>query len=349
MARYQIVLVDQDEDYLSLLELRFLEHFGDVADIQLISDPAYFHTFFETPRKMDLLIINQELYIPELEKHSIGAVIRLSETPTELRRDGKGCVLYKYTGMKVLFDELSPYLNRAEERAARKQEPQLVCVYAPSGGAGATTLSLGICAALASRDRRVLYLNTETIQSFPGRLPQTPEVLSAACRDQILRGSGGAERLGREAFGSCGFDYLLPFEHSITTYGITLEHLTRLAEELRRSGRYQCVVVDCSSEFTQEKSALMSLCSTVLLTMGQDRLSCDRMESLLGNINIRDTDKFLFACNRYREDEENCLRDTLLGRVHIAEYIPYLSQRTLACLEELGNNEAISRLAYRLI
>ena len=46
MARYQIVLVDQDEDYLSLLELRFLEHFGDVADIQLISDPAYFHTFF---------------------------------------------------------------------------------------------------------------------------------------------------------------------------------------------------------------------------------------------------------------------------------------------------------------
>ena len=83
MARYQIVLADQDEDYISLLELRFLEYFGDVADIQLISDPAYFRSYFETPKKLDLLIINDALYLPELPRHSIDALIRLSEVPVE--------------------------------------------------------------------------------------------------------------------------------------------------------------------------------------------------------------------------------------------------------------------------
>lgn len=349
MARYQIVLVDQDEYYISLLELRFLEYFGDVADIQLISDPDYFRSYFDTPQKLDLLIINDSLYLPELTRHSIEAIIRLSEVPVETQREKSGCILYKYTGMKILFDELAPYLDRAAACAAQRQETKMICIYSPVGGMGSTTLSMGLCAALAKLNRKVLYLNTETIQSFPSLLPQQPPAMDARCRNQLLRDSNGTSLLGPEAFGQCGFDYLLPFENSPATYGITLTHLTRLADNLRQSNRYHYIILDCSSEFTQEKSVLMSTCSTVLILLSQEQQSCYRIEALLRNINIRDGEKFQFICCRYREDEENYLKDSLLGKINLTEYIPYLPAHLRNHVEEVGNQEAVMRLAYRLI
>lgn len=349
MARYQIVLADQDEDYISLLELRFLEYFGDVADIQLISDPAYFRSYFETPKKLDLLIINDALYLPELTRHSIEAIIRLSEVPVETCWEKSGCILYKYTGMKILFDELAPYLDRAASCGAQRQETRLVCVYSPVGGIGSTTLSLGLCAALVKLNRKVLYLNTETIQSFPSLLPQQPPTMDAQCRNQLLREVNGTELPGQEAFGHCGFDYLLPFENSPTSYGITLTHLIKLAQDLQQSNRYHCIILDCSSEFTQEKSVLMSACSTVLILLSQEQQACRRIESLLRNINIRDGEKFQFVCCRYREDEENYLKESLLGKINLAEYIPYLPAHLRSRVDEIGSQEAVMRLAYRLV
>lgn len=350
MARYQIVLADRDEEYLSLLELRFLEHFGNVADIQLISDPIYFHEFFARPQRIDMLVLNEELYTPELARHSIGVVIRLSETPVErggaVPAGAESLRVYKYTSMKELFAVLATFLHRdeQEEGAARAR---LICVYSPAGGAGTTTVALGLAGALANARRRVFYLDTETLQSARLLLPEAEGPSPAFC-SALISGEPGLAELLPGACGRGSFDYLKPFPHSTTACGVELEHFRRLAEDLRESGRYDFVLLDCSSDFTREKSALMAACDRVVVVTGQSRTACWKTEALLQDINIRDN-RFLFVCNQYQKEEPSALRDTLLGRISIAEYIPRYPDELCASLDELAREEAVARLALQLL
>lgn len=347
MLKLQIVLADLDKAYISMLELRFLEHFGDVADIQLISDRDYFQEYFSTHRKLDLLILSDAFYSPSLARHDIGAILRLSETPVageqgETAGEG-GRLLYKYSAMKTIFAEIQPYLGRDRAAAAR-----LLCVYAPAGGMGTTTVALGLAGALAGHQRKVLFVDTQPIQSSRMLLPRCPPP-PPEFQTALLT---GGPALAQQLPGVCGhgsFDFIPPFDHMVTTYGVGLEHYRGLLELVKRAGAYDFVVVDCSSEFTQEKSLLISQCDQVVVVTGQDPAASWKTATLLQDINIPDKDRFLFLCNRYRADSHDYLKERLSGKAMITDYLEELPQEVCNDLEKLTAVSEFAMLALRVL
>ena len=43
------------------------------------------------------------------------------------------------------------------------------------------------------------------------------------------------------------------------------------------------------------------------------------------------------------------MKESLLGKINLAEYIPYLPAHLRSRVDEIGNQEAVMRLAYRLV
>ena len=51
MGKYTLVMAIKDENYLFPLELALAEKVGENVDIEVISNPDYFETFFLIPPK----------------------------------------------------------------------------------------------------------------------------------------------------------------------------------------------------------------------------------------------------------------------------------------------------------
>ncbi|WP_298847318.1 AAA family ATPase [Clostridium sp.] len=352
MSKLVVVLADTDEKYLMPLELKFIEEFGDKADIEVISDKDYFNSYFSSLKKIDILVIHETLYSSELAKHSIENLFILTETndvnSTQNMSINK---IYKYTSIKEIFNELmSNPSTKALRSFNQKEDTKVVMVYSPSGGSGKTIVSLGISAAIAKCHKHVLYINTETLQrynfmlknkefcphSFEQRMIQRNEIII-----QHLPGAVGVEL----------FDYLLPFKQSISSLNINMEHYKRLIDTIKSEGQYDYIVVDCSSDFTIEKTMMMSYCNKVMIITGQDAVSVSKLDSLLENIDCSDNNKYMFICNRYSgESENNLISNNLNNKCTISEYIEYFDlDYDDFNLEILAMNKHFQKLAYTLI
>ncbi len=345
MSEYTIVLADKDDEFLATLELRLQERFGDKVHIQTYSDPEHFHLFFLQPRIVDMLIVSDEWYSADLERHTIHTLIRLAETqgmedePTDV-----GLVLYKYAGMKEIFHELSICMSTRLDGNA-EQAGKMVCVYSACGGAGTTTVALGLASALARAQKTVLYLGTESLQSAPLPLSEQKALLDSRFANAMLSQDEALPELVAEAREHCGFDFLPSFDHSIATYGLTLKHFELLAERLRDSNSYQYIIIDCSSEFTAEKSMLISKCDHTLVVTEQSLAACQKTKALLRDINVHASERFFFVCNKFRPGRKNFLKDTLLGKVSIQEYIPLYQSDNWPSLEDLASCDSFSKMA----
>lgn len=348
MSKFQIVLADRDETYISRLEARFQERFGGVAEIQVISDPSYFNEYFSRRHHIDWLLLNEELYSEQLKRQDIGNIIRLSETPPKFtdRREGfdkEDLPLYKYSSMKELFAAMGPSLSQKLQAQTR-----LICVYAPFGGAGTTTTALALAGALAKRRRNVLYLSTESFQSAALFLPEG-ETLSAEFQDALRTGAPQMADLLPKECGHAGFDYLMLCFHSIAIADLTMAHFQRLTELVRQAGSYDFVILDCSSEFTREKTLLMKECDRVVIVTGQGRTAEWKTQALLRDIIIPEGDKFLAVCNRYREDRSDGIKSVLLGRLRLLSCVPELPEEVCSNLERLADEGEIVKLALHLL
>ncbi|MBU3100106.1 AAA family ATPase [Clostridium sp. DSM 17811] len=352
MSKLVVVLADTDEKYLMPLELKFIKEFGDKANIEVISDKEYFKSYFNSLKKIDILIIHETLYTRDLEKHSIENLFILTESnDVNSTQDMSINKIYKYTSVKEIFNEImsnpSPKLLR---RINQKEDTKVVMVYSPSGGSGKTIVALGISAAIAKCHKHVLYINTETLQRYNFML-KNKEFCPHSFEKRIIQREENITQYLSSAVGVEMFDYLLPFKQSISSLNINMEHYKRLIEAVREAGQYDYVVVDCSSDFTGEKTMMMSYCDRVMIITGQDAVSVSKLDSLLENIDCSDNNKYMFICNKYSGQLVNWLiSSNLNNKCTISEYIECFELDYASFdLEFLAMNKHFQKLAYTLI
>lgn len=353
MNRPAIILVDTNEKYLMPLEFKLIEEFEDRADIHVITDMDYLSFFLSSPKKIDILIINEDLYSDEFEKHDICDVLLLSEASSIHNSKAPNVkVAYKYSSVKSIFNEIShnPSIRSISKSMISKEKTQVLMVYSPCGGAGKTTVALGICGALSKCGKRTLYLSTETFQSFhfmfrsKDYCPKGFEKHLQTKKETIL------EYLG-DAIGTELFDYLRPFNQATSSLNIAMEEYKYLIEKIKASEKYDFIVVDTSSDFTNEKAMMMSYCDRVIIPAGQDKASVAKLKCLLRNVDCTGNDKFVFVCNKYHLDHDNhLLRDGLLEKELISEYIEcFKTDSPDFNAEFLSGNRHFRKIAYILI
>ena len=346
MKKSVIILADPDYGYLEALEIKYIEKFGTQIEMDVITDPEYFASFFSVQRAADVLIVSDTLYTDELRKHDIGKIMILCEG--DAPSDGGGVVyIDKYSKLKDIVNESTYDIKLKKEDAGHPgSRPVIVTVCSASGGAGVTTASLGLCRSLIERHKRVLYLNAESMQYFHYYLNDRVCLDPEACR--LLR-QAGADLYGRiKGFiRSEEFSFLPPLPAAAELLNISQDAYTKLAEQAEESGDFDYIVVDMDHVCSAPASELIARSSYVLILMRQDEISVEKTKILEQNVDCSDSEKYLFVCNCFNPEEENAFEKWEDGQRRTAASIEKIRGRVT--LEKLQKSEGMQALTYLLL
>lgn len=340
MAKFTIVIAESDAWYNDALKQRLERVYQNKVNIIQYSDETMFMQMFQRPIQIDLLIVGEELYAPDLERYPITFTMVLCEQAQALEADANVRIkrICRYTPAKALLMQLAGWIRTDEKRA----DCRLIMVYGPEGGSGKTTTAMGICNSLVRLNQRVLYMNTGVLQDF-GHLFQGCSPISGDFERMMRMGELQAEYL-MGLCGEDGFSYMKPFSLAAYNFEYTDQKFLRLAQRFSKTGRYDYIVIDTSSGLSPEKTAMMSACDSVLIVLGQTEESRYKLEVLQKNIDITDRDKFTVICNRYRQEERNHLPDMLAG-----VFIPMLPLNRGCSARKLEPFDCYNQIAYGIL
>ncbi|WP_035291662.1 AAA family ATPase [Clostridium sp. KNHs214] len=345
MKNIVIMLVDRDEKYLMPIELKLIQELGDKLELIVISNEDYLKEYFNLPRHIDILIINEELYDPKLQKHNIANTFILTEQEElkEITCSLSVHNIYKYTSVKEIYNEVMS--NSSIEPVRENHKSKVIMVYSPIGGSGKTTVSIGIAAALKHLNKRVFYLNTESIQSFDFIIGNDQYCTSGFDRYLVNKDEKILNHLD-DAMGKKPFDYLLPFKQPVSSLNIGMKEFGFFIEKLKDSGKYDYIIVDTSNEFNSEKSMLMGYCHKVIILTKQSKVDAIKLNNLRVNIDCSNPNKFIFICNKYVDTKENYLiKDDYISNCNISEYIDCFREENIT-IDFLAKNRCFNKIIY---
>lgn len=347
-----IILVDRDEKYLMPLELKFIEEFQYEAEIMVITDKDYLIEYFSSPKSIDILVINEELYSEDFERHNIVNTFILTED-NDVSSTGNISVnkIYKYTSVKEILSEVISNLSfKSLLGIEGNNSTKVLMVYSPIGGAGTTLVSMGIAAALSKCHKRVLFISTETLQSF-NFIFKNKDFLSNGFEKHLIYHEEEIMEHFKDSIHNEGFDYLLPFKQSTCSFNIKMEDYIYLIDKIKSSKIYDFIVIDTTSDLTIDKTSMMNYSNKVITITRQDQVSKAKLERFLFNIDCSDRDKFIFICNKYDSGKTNHLiKEELINKCMISEYISeFKFDDTNFNLDFLASDSHFKKLAYMFI
>lgn len=352
MASIKILLVDLDEMYLMPLERKFIDEFENKAELYVITDINYLNEFFSVPQKFDIMIMNETLYDERFDRHNISNVFLLTEQVPNYLETGRldNNRIYKYTSVKEIFNEV---INRSSTRMAealeQTHETKVIMIYSPIGGIGKTTIATGLCAALKKSHKDVLYMNTDSLQDF-GYIMKKPYVLTGGTDKPVSMNRDHIYEMVKPQISKELFDILPPFERALSSLNIKENNYQHLIQCIKQSNDYDFIVVDSTSNFTEETARLMGSSNYIVIIVGQDKNSAFKINCLLKNIDCSDQKKFIFVCNKYRSDMENSIMtETFETSFHISEYVNEMKYDDANEIESVGNHQGIHKLAFTFI
>lgn len=306
MAQTQIVIADCDEKYLLTLERLFIQEYKFTAEINLISDTKVLKEFFMQPQKIDILLINENLYDDTFIRHNVSYLFVLTEETFESAENSNK--LYKYIGGKNLMDNVINKSGISHETNLHSDIATVVMAFSPVGGVGQTTLSVGVCTAMARNFRRTLFISIESLQTF-GYLLEDKQKLQAGTEKTLQQKSKYAYEKVKPMIISQLYDILPPFPVSLASLGISQEHFIHLIDLIKSSGDYDYIIVDAGRDFTPGTTSLMSMADRIMIVGTQKEDDTYRVNCLLENIDCSDVNRFVMVCNKYDKEEKDYLEN----------------------------------------
>lgn len=350
MGKPVIILADLDVSYLATLESKVLRELKDKIELEVITERTYFETYFSKPQKADLMAVGEELYSAELQRHNIGSLFVLSETANQgMTEDLLVHRIYKYSSVKEIYNELiSTGLSGFFTDEGHRQRTQVIAVYSPVGGAGVTTIAVGLAAALEGNHKRTFFLSTETLQNFRFYLDNQGYLPNEAC--DRLKSGGHLYMELRDYLRNEIFCYLPPLYASPSALGFPPDIYKRLIEDVRMSREFDYIIVDMETGFREEKAELFADADRVMVVLQQDMFSVKKAENLMRNLEMKDNEKFVFICNRFRKEKKNYFVGSKLQEgISISEYIGELMLEETDSILKLEQFGELQQLSYLFI
>ncbi len=350
MSKPLIVIADTDDKYLATLEYKFLSELDDEIELELISSREYMETFFQTPKTAEIVAVCEEFYNKDLQRHNISNLFVLSESETfGSTEDLSVNHVYKYTGIKEIYNEL---MYRSRDKISKagmaEKETRVISLYSAIGGSGKTGLGIGLAESLAQNHRKVLYINTESIQAFGMYLKDSsgmPNDGIRAIKDDLNHVYTNVRHFIRKE----GFFYLPPFQMTLDALNLNFSIYQNLIQTAKESKEYDFIIVDIESGYDRERIELLQKADKVLLILMQDVQSVKKTEYLLQNIEFRDREKYMIICNKYDDAKENAyFQSEMQTRFILNEYID-LEREPLVEAEQYAKLNGIQKLAYMFI
>lgn len=180
MKKQVVILADRNyEQYLMMLQLKFVEEKSDEVELVVITDQAYYQEYFSMPRSAGVLIVDSSWYEPDIHRHTLAHVFVLGEKSS---KSDRAVFINKYSSAKDIYNEVVSLSPDVFRRASQQRGTQVVAVSSAMGGIGKTAVALALSKCLAENYKRVLYLDAEEIQNFHFFLSDRSELPPGAVR-----------------------------------------------------------------------------------------------------------------------------------------------------------------------
>lgn len=346
MSKLTMVLADTNEDYLSALEYRFLVETGDNVDLLLFSDGERFREFFSEPQTVDVALISEELYDPQIGRHNIAHLFVLADDASDRETQNLAIKrIFKYKNTKEIFFEATEGIRDRIRNGVEEEGTKLIAFYAPSGGVGKTALSLAFASELAAMHQNTLYVNAETLQNFQTFF-SNPSPLGTDGIHAILQNKKAPFTGIRPFLHHEGFDYLPPVIQIPGAWGLTEEIYGMIAQGAVESGTYQQVIIDLESGLTQDRIQIMEKSDQVMIVTNISRTSIEKMRIFLDNIQMPDTGKYTLLINGYTGEDDVSELLAVVGDRLVRRKIVVALQAEPETLADLSQIREIRELVY---
>lgn len=361
MAKPLMVIVEPDESYLMPLEVKLAEALEEMADIEIISDMEYFADYFLLPREIDILIIDEAVYSQQLGMHNIDRICVLTESAP----NGSGneryedvlqgvSYIYRFMSLHMIVDKVVRAVEnriRPGERELQKdkRKTKIAAVISPQGGAGATTIAVGISAVLHQMFKKVLFVSFQMYQSFHYYLTNKSVLPMEACLR--LRTDN---RQVYEDMKPClikeGAHYLPPVKASRESFGIEISAYINLVSRVCLTNDYDYIIVDIGNELTAATAAFLEDAQKVYVVVRQDPFSAYKTTVFRRSIDCSDKEKYFFVCNCYEKEKENELLKQTEEEACAVQCCYVERQKNIEVMraEDLAAEEGIRRLGMML-
>lgn len=340
MEKRKIIFAESEEAYIYSIINKFIEEQGESLRIECITDESYLSSISEEPVKCDILVMKEEWYHTYFHKQNIPEIFLLCENTGGDAAQGIRRI-YKYSSVKEIYLDIVSGLNMEKQIRKKDRKTILYAVHSAVGGAGKTTLALGLCAALKKYSSRVLYISFENIQNFNYLMDDREYIEYSSFKQKV---DGGFETVAREQ----GFEYVPPLKKSALSNGISYSRLLTILEQTRSRCVYDYMVVELPLDLDMERLQVFNAADKVILITRQDALSVWKTERFLENIDYTDWNRFMLICNFYQEKEENCAIHS--RKLSVSDYIPQLENpEELQTVRQIGQSSVFDRLVYLLL
>lgn len=349
MKKPRIVIVDEDYNYLIPLQLKFVEEFFDKVNLEIITDHDYFEQVFETPQDIEILVVSEEFYSPDVHRHNIARVFVLMEQHEVGQTDELNITrLFKYTSVKEIFNQIvSKSIDVLNIKQDSRKEPQLILVYSSEGGTGKTTIALGLAACLAKSYKRVLYINAARLQTFQHFLVNPTPISNTEVYAKLTHADDTIYREISHVIRNEDFSYLPPFKASLLSLNLPYSVYEKIAVSAKKSYDFDYVIVDCDTVFDEEKTRLMNLANRVVIVTRQTNSSVYATNRLVENINGLSAEKYLFICNDFQKNKDNSLiSPNMEVRFTVNDYIDHYNHYDQMEVEDFAKDSGMQRMSF---
>lgn len=351
MIKPRIIIADTDANYIVPLQLKFVEDFFEKVDIEIITEEDYFQSVFSMPQKVDILIVSDDLYDQALHRHDISNIFVMNEQYEEEQTAAANVThIYKYTSIKEIFNEIiGKSANVFKSERIIKQETQVLMFYSASGGAGKTTVAMGVSASLTKNYKKVLYINASHLQTFHHMLENQSAITSNDVYAKLVATKNAYSDIKHNIRNEL-FNYIPPFKASLMSLGLEYSVFEKIIVSAKQSGDFDFIVVDADVTFDEEKAALINLADKVVIITQQTMSSVLATNFLVSNINRANSDKYIFICNNFDKDKDNALISSAVSlKYSISEYIEHFPNCENAKPDDLSKENSVQRTAFLII
>lgn len=341
-----VVLADLDANYLIPLEDKLTEELYDQIELEIITSQDYFNSYFSTPRKIDTLIISSDLYSQDLLRHNVMDIFVLTEEHAETPASDRITYIFKYSSTKEIFNQVLYKNKEMLDIQLNHKETQVVVVTSAIGGSGKTVLSLALASCLSQMHKRVLYISTDIIQSFPFYLTN-----KACLPNEIVRAFNEKDenlyRALKPYLRNESLFYLPAFSRDIMSLGMNNTIYNRIISAAKFSKEYDYIIMDTDANLDEAKAEIFQTADKVIVNVLQDAFSTYKTSYFVQNIDCRNSEKFIFVCNKFKRDSDNEYVASSLGQQFIiTEYIDELPPYKVCSLDSFTELLGIKNLAY---
>lgn len=352
MAKPRIIIADTDVNYIIPLQLKFSEDFFEKVELEIVTNNEYFETLFSTPQRADILIVSEELYSQSMQRHNISHIFVMNEQyEDEQTADLNVNHIFKYTSIKEIFNEITgKSADVLKLDKASKQETQVVLFYSASGGAGKTTVAMGVSASLTKNYKRVLYINAARLQVFQHMLENYSAITAAEVYAKLATATENIYSDIKHVIRKELFSYLPPFKAALMSLGINYSVYEKIIVSAKKSGDYDFIIVDADVSFDEDKAALFNIADKVMVITNQSLASVLATNILVANINGASAEKYIFICNDFDKEEDNALISPNVAlKFSVSDYIDHFNHYTNMKPDDLSKESSIQKAAFLII